>query len=165
MSNIIMGEKVQLWVSGECLAMATSLSVEVNADTVDISSKDNGRFSASKLGKISWTASSDALFTIGDYNKLIDAMVKNTAVDLIFSSVGNYDEVINNDPDEDGLVVDNSKTKWTKKEDMWYGKAYITSISLNANNGEVATYSVSFNGTGPLKMSENNPDKAKAPQG
>ena len=39
-----MGEKVQLWVKDKtsatptCLAMATSLSVEVSADAVDISS-------------------------------------------------------------------------------------------------------------------------------
>ena len=56
-----MGEKVQLWVKDKtagtptCLAMATSLSVEVSADAVDISSKDSGRWASSLLGKISWT--------------------------------------------------------------------------------------------------------------
>lgn len=146
MSKIIMGENVQLWVNSKCLAMATNLSVELSADAVDISSKDHGRWSASRLGKISWTASSDDLFTIEDYNKLIDAMIQNTPIDLVFGSVSNMSAA--KAPDEDGLVTPSAG--WKAQNDMYSGKAVITSVSLSANNGAVATYSVKFNGVGPL---------------
>lgn len=146
MSKIIMGENVQLWVNSKCLAMATNLSVELSADAVDISSKDHGRWSASRLGKISWTASSDDLFTIEDYNKLIDAMIQNTPIDLVFGSVSNMSAA--KAPDEDGLVT--PAAGWKSQNDMYSGKAVITSVSLSANNGAVATYSVKFNGVGPL---------------
>ncbi len=146
MSKIIMGENVQLWVSGSCLAMATNLSVEMSADAVDISSKDHGRWSASRLGKISWTASSDDLFTLDDYNRLVDCMVKNLPIDLVFSTVANTAAV--KAPDEDGLVT--PATGWKASNNMYGGKAVITSLSLSANNGAVATYTVKFNGVGPL---------------
>ena len=89
MGKIIMGEKVQLWVKDKasatptCLAMATSLSVEVSADAVDISSKDSGRWASSLLGKISWTASASNLFTVADYSKLIDDMEENTPIEIV----------------------------------------------------------------------------------
>ena len=53
-----MGEELQLWIgTGETahtLACATSLSVNVNADTIDVSCKDTGKFGASIAGKINW---------------------------------------------------------------------------------------------------------------
>lgn len=147
MSKVIMGEKVQLWVNGSCLAMATNLSVELSADNVDISCKDAGRWSASKLGKISWTATSDNLFATDEYSKLVDAMVQNKPVDLVFATVSNFD---NNTtaPDEDGFVVPTGG--WKSANDLYSGKASITSLSLSANNGEVSSYSISMNGVGPL---------------
>ena len=34
---------------------------------------------------------------------------------------------------------------------MYHGKVIISSVSLSANNGEVATYDVSFTGVGALQ--------------
>ena len=66
----IMGERLQLWIgSGETantLACATSLSVNVNADSIDVSCKDTGKFGASIAGKISWDISTDCLFVTED---------------------------------------------------------------------------------------------------
>lgn len=149
-----MGEKVQLWLksSGDtstCLAMAQSLSVEISADAVDCSSKDHGRWAASLLGKISWTASSSNLFTVSDYSKLIDAMVANTPIDLVFATVKNYDEVSKSDTDDEGMFT-GTPGVWKSADDLYHGKVVINSLSLSANNGEVATYDVSFTGVGPL---------------
>lgn len=139
-----MGEKVQLWVKDSgatptCLAMATSLSVEISADATDISSKDSGRWASSLLGKISWTASASNLFTVADYSKLIDVMVANTPIEIVFATVKNYD------------TVTSGTTVWESNDDMYHGKVIVNSISLSANNGEVASYDVSFTGVGALQ--------------
>ena len=154
--KIIMGENVQLWVKDKtagtptCLAMATSLSVEVSADAVDISSKDSGRWASSLLGKISWTASASNLFTVADYSKLIDVMVANTPIEIVFATVKNYDTVTSGSTDSEGMFT-NTPTVWESNDDMYHGKVIVNSISLSANNGEVATYDVSFTGVGALQ--------------
>lgn len=147
MSKIIMGEKLQLWLNGSCLAMANTLSVELSSDNVEVSCKDNGRWSNSRLGKISYTISSDCLFSTDDYSKLVDAMVKNTPLDIVFGTVSNFD---NNTtaPDEDGFVV--PKDGWKSANDLYSGKAVLTALSLSANSGEVSSYSITLNGVGAL---------------
>lgn len=156
MGKIVLGEKVQLWVKDKsgatptCLAMATSLSVEISADATDISSKDSGRWSSSLLGKISWTASASNLFTVADYSKLIDVMVANTPIEIVFATVKNYDTVTSGTTDSEGIFT-NTPTVWESNDDMYHGKVIVNSISLSANNGEVATYDVSFTGVGALQ--------------
>lgn len=151
-----MGEKVQLWVKDNksgatptCLAMATSLSVEISADAVDIASKDNGRWAASLLGKISWTATASNLFTVSDYGKLVDVMVANTPIEIVFATVKNYDTVTSGSTDAEGLY-NGTPANWQSSDDLYHGKVIVNSISLSANNGEVATYDVSFTGVGAL---------------
>ena len=156
MGKIVLGEKVQLWVKDKsgatptCLAMATSLSVEISADATDISSKDSGRWSSSLLGKISWTASASNLFTVADYSKLIDVMVANTPIEIVFATVKNYDTVTSGSTDSEGMFT-NTPAVWESNDDMYHGKVIVNSISLSANNGEVATYDVSFTGVGALQ--------------
>ena len=156
MGKIVLGEKVQLWVKDKsgatptCLAMATSLSVEISADATDISSKDSGRWASSLLGKISWTASASNLFTVADYSKLIDVMVANTPIEIVFATVKNYDTVTSGTTDSEGMFT-NTPTVWESNDDMYHGKVIVNSISLSANNGEVANYDVSFTGVGALQ--------------
>ena len=156
MGKIVLGEKVQLWVKDKsgatptCLAMATSLSVEISADATDISSKDSGRWASSLLGKISWTASASNLFTVADYSKLIDVMVANTPIEIVFATVKNYDTVTSGTTDSEGMFT-NTPAIWESNDDMYHGKVIVTSISLSANNGEVTTYDVSFTGVGALQ--------------
>lgn len=156
MSKIIMGEKVQLWVKDKsgatptCLAMATSLSVEVSADSIDVSSKDSGRWASSLLGKISWTASASNLFTVADYSKLIDCMVANTPIEIVFATVKNYDTVTSGATDSEGMF-EGTPANWESSDDMYHGKVIISSVSLSANNGEVATFDANFTGVGALQ--------------
>lgn len=146
MANM-MGEKIQVFLSGKTLACATSCSVEISADEIDTSCKDCAGFNSTMPGRITWTVNSDNLFVIGDYTKLVDAMLEKSILDLTFATVANWDD--QTDPDEDGHVVPTGG--WTSSDDLYHGKVTISSISLNADNGAVATYSVTFNGHGGLK--------------
>ena len=145
MANIL-GEQIQLFLSGKTLACATSCSVNISSDDIDVSCKDSAGFNSTIPGRITWTASSDNLFVLTDFNKLVDAMLNKTVLTLAFSTVKNFSA--KTAPDADGHVVPTGG--WTSNDDMYYGQVTVSSIDLSADNGSVATYSVNFNGHGAL---------------
>lgn len=161
------GEALQLWIgSGEtasCLACATSLSVNVNADTLDVSCKDTGRYGASIAGKISWDISTDCLFVTEDvsggtksnYAELMDALISGKALTATWSTVANFDTANAAGGDDDGHVF-NKRTKAEDGKDLYYGKVVITSVNLTADNGSLSTYSVSMQGKGAINKNVNN---------
>lgn len=162
----LMGEQLNLWIgSGETahtLACATSLSINVNADSIDVSCKDTGRYGASIAGKISWDVSTDCLFVTEDasggtksnYAELMDALIAGTPLTATWSTVANYDEA-NTAGDENGHIF--SKTKKAEDgKDLYYGQVVLTSLSLTADNGSLSTYSVSMAGKGAINKNINN---------
>ena len=142
----IMGEEIQVFLDGVTLACATSCKVNISADEIDVSCKDCAGFSNTIPNKINWTITSDNLFVVGSYTSLVDAMLNKTTVGISFSSVANFSGATA--ADEDGHRVPSGG--WTSAGDLYYGKATISSIDLTADNGSVATYSVTFNGKGAL---------------
>lgn len=165
----LMGEQLNLWIgSGETahtLACATSLSINVNADSIDVSCKDTGKFGASIAGKISWDLSTDCLFVIEDakggtsghtsnYSELMDALIAGTPLTATWSTVANYDEA-NTAGDENGHIF--SKTKKAEDgKDLYWGQVVLTSVSLTADNGSLSTYSVQMQGKGAINKNINN---------
>ena len=162
----LMGEQLNLWIgSGETahtLACATSLSINVNADSIDVSCKDTGRYGASIAGKISWDISTDCLFVTEDasggtksnYSELMDALIAGTPLTATWSTVANYDEA-NTAGDENGHIF--SKTKKAEDgKDLYWGQVVLTSVSLTADNGSLSTYSVSMAGKGAINKNVNN---------
>lgn len=145
----IMGEQIQVFLSGSTLACATSCSVNISADEIDVSCKDSAGFNSTLPGRVSWTVSSDNLFVIGDYTKLVDAMLSKTILDITFATVSNFNS--QTEPDADGHRVPTGG--WTSSDDLYHGKVTVSSIDLTADNGSVATYSVTFNGHGALAKS------------
>lgn len=145
----IMGEQIQVFLSGATLACATSCKVNISADEIDISCKDSAGFSNTIPNKINWTVTSDNLFVIGDYNKLVDAMLNKTVLSLTFATVANFTAAT--EADSDGHRVPSGG--WTSAGDMYHGNVTVSSIDLTADNGSVATYSVTFNGKGALTKS------------
>ena len=141
----IKGQELMLFLAGKSIAFATSHTLEISAETSDTSNKDEGGgdWASSEVSKFSWTASSENLFTTNGngarYDTLFDYMVKKTPIDAVF---GLKSEATTDVPSEG----------WTAATTGVYtGKVVITSLSLNAPNGEYATYSVQFTGVGELK--------------
>lgn len=161
-----MGEQLNLWIgSGETahtLACATSLSINVNADAIDVSCKDTGRYGASIAGKISWDISTDCLFVTEDvsggtksnYAELMDALIAGTPLTATWSTVANYAEA-NTAGDENGHIFNKSK-KAEDGKDLYWGQVVLTSLSLTADNGSLSTYSVSMQGKGAINKNVNN---------
>lgn len=163
MAKAMLGEQLQVFFgSGSSLnviAAATSCSINVNADTIDVSSKDSGRYGSNIAGKVSWDISSDALFTIpssGDsrygYSKLMDSLISGEPLDVSWASVSNFAEAnaaSDQNADEDGNVFTATRQQ-TSAKDLYSGKAVVTSLQLTADNGALSTYSVTLAGKGKI---------------
>ena len=143
MANVILGSELMLFIkdaSGNtnALAAATSCKLTLNANTLETSSKDSGKWTSNHAAKLSWTCSSDNLFTIKDYADLMDACIDRKEIEVQFSTVKDFDT---KDGVEDG---------WEAESNGYTGMAIITSVDMNASDGDNATYSISMTGSGAL---------------
>lgn len=146
---IIKGQNLMCFAGGKSIAFATNHTLEVSGETISTSTKDNagGEWETSEMGLLSWTCSSENL--VGDprsglgYDELFDMMVKKQPVDLVFA--------LKSTTSTPGEAYEAPTGGWTAKtNDGHKGKAYITSLTLNAPNGENSTMSVTFTGCGAL---------------
>lgn len=159
---ILKGENLMCFV-GEgtdavSIAYATSHSLNINFSTTETSNKDqgHGEWQTFEGGVLNWDCSSDNLVGDADshgktYTDMVDLMLAKTPVTLVFGV-----NSPNATPTEEanGTLNEAPKAGWTAddaKLPYYTGKALITSISLNAPNSDNASYTVNFQGTGPLK--------------
>lgn len=142
----VRGEELMVFLNNKSIAYATSHTLNITGNTIDISSKDHGYFGASEIGNITWEVTSENLFTDGEYDTLFTAMLAKTPVTLVFGRADNYNV--------NGLG--DSSTNWIPDTSVgtkyYQGPAVITSLNLTANSGEMATFSVTFTGNGALEQ-------------
>lgn len=131
-----------LFVEAKALALATSCKLGLSAETIDTQSKDSGIWTEKDIKKLSWNASSENVFSAdadaNSYDKLFALFIAHKPVTLKFGIVGNTD------------VNEMPEAGWTLAAGAYTGKAVITSLEANAPDGDKATFSISFEGTGPL---------------
>lgn len=139
-NNVILGSDLMLFKNNKALAAATNCKLTISANMLETSSKDSGCWTEKQGGKLNWTASSDNLFVISEVDDLFDALINRTQVSLQFSTVSNKAD-----------CSEVPSTGWTASSDGYTGTAIISSIDINAQDGENATYTVSFEGTGALE--------------
>lgn len=142
MNTIIKGDDLMLFDEvGKSLAFATSHTLSISADAVDTSSKDHGIWKANEVNKINWELTSENLYTNDAYDTLMEKMIARQPITVYFGT--------KKETDADKTVADGDYTNWTGASG-YTGKVLITSLSVNANTGENATYSATFTGTGKL---------------
>ena len=118
------------------IAYTTSTSLDFSLDTIDTANKMSGAWTSNLAGQASWTISTDALITKSNktatsIDQIFDAMVKREAVKIVFGQVGATGD----------FAIGTA----------WYeGDAYITSCNVTADNGSVASMSITFTGSGEL---------------
>lgn len=114
------------------LASATSCKMTLSGELQDITNKDSGSWITKTPKRFSWNASSDNMFESGavtnGYDMLFAKMVAKTPINLGF----------------------NVKTGSNMAAGAYVGQAYITSLDLNAGDGDIVTFSASFEGSGAL---------------
>lgn len=140
----IKGGDMMLFVNGKSIAYATNHTLSITGDVQDTSNKDEGGgdWGSSEVSTLSWTASSDNMYSVdgkgSNFDDLFDLMVAKIPITATFSKKA---ESANDVPDGG----------WTASKPDYEGKLVITSLELNAPNGEYATYSVQFQGVGALE--------------
>lgn len=148
--NYVQGADLMLFdASGKSIAFATSHALSLSTDSTDVSSKDHGRWNAQQVTKINWEITTENLFTNEEFSKLYDIMIATEPVKVFFGLKAS-DEL-----EKQGLVHAKGEYEadaWTSAKDNYTYTGYvtITSLSANAQNNEVATFSATFTSAGPL---------------
>ena len=142
-AKISKGKNLMVKVGDKIIGFATSCSLEVTSDMKDIVAYKwqggDASWKESDKDKMGWTVSSDhlATVTLEDYDTLFQAMCGNDPITVEFASVvlKTPAPTAGTEGETDTMVV---------KGISYSGKAYVTSLSLSADEGSEATYSISF---------------------
>ena len=137
----IKGQNLRVMVGGKCIAMATSCTFHVSAQLENTSSKDSvGDFQEQEVVGLSWDASTESLVTLVDNGSngelpqdLLSLIINKTLVTLTFDQTAGANN----------RVAQDSAIKRT-------GTAYVSDVSISAQNRANSTISVQFQGTGAL---------------
>jgi predicted secreted protein len=124
------------------VGFSTSAKLDLTLDVREISSKDSGNWKEKAAGKWDWNASTEGLTayaltaTTWDVSDLYTIMLDRQPVTVTFG------------------IVSGSTPSWQLDTSSKYfsGTALVTSFSLNAPDGDNATYSITLEGTGQLSM-------------
>jgi hypothetical protein len=121
--------------------MATSCTFHVSAQLEDSSTKDSvGDWQEQEVTGLSWDAQTDSLVTLEDNGTngelpqdLLGLIISKTKVTITFDQTAGANN----------RVGQNSAIKRT-------GEAYVTDVTITAQNRQNSTFSAKFTGTGPL---------------
>ena len=140
-----------VFIGSKAVALATNHTLTLNTETSDTSSKDDGIWSDAEITRMSWTASSESICAYAgeaakdiSYEELIDMYMAGESVDII---VGIPKNKTNDGVPEGGWTVPDGESPSLAH---YTGKALITSIELNAPNGDNSSISATFTGVGKL---------------
>lgn len=144
----VQGGDLMLFVDGKSIAYATSHTLNIDGETQDTSNKDEGAggWASNEVSILSWSATSDNLYSEdgegNNYEDLFDLMIAKTPIDAVFAKKSEN-------------VVDVPTGGWTAATKGYKGKVVITNLTLNAPNGEYATFTAQFQGVGALEKKSN----------
>mgnify|MGYP002512532681 CR=1 FL=1 len=86
-AKVVKGKDLMIFINGKATALATSHSLELNAETSEAASKDDGAWSNATVTKKSWTASTEALVSedpeVDSFDSMYDLFDAGEPVDII----------------------------------------------------------------------------------
>lgn len=132
--GFVLGRNVILYVAGDygdqVIYCARSCALNTSADLLETTTIGSGADKSFKQGRKSWQMSCDGLVKFAAGLDVTDIWDKYDAADTVNVTIKM--------DDTNGYIV------------TYIGTAIINSINITGTNNEVASYSVSFQGTGPL---------------
>ena len=122
------GNDIKVSVGSTLIGGQQNCSINRETETSDVTTKDSGVWSEAEAIGLSWSVDLDGLVVVGDAGlKALETAWENLQqVDVKYGTSTNYKS----------------------------GKAIITSLSSNSANKEKTTYSVSLQGVGALRKTE-----------
>jgi predicted secreted protein len=112
-------------------AASTNCNMTSNTAQIEVTNYNTDWFRDYKMDILDWSVTTDGLITIDtvDYKDLLDFQLNRTRIVVRFSAIG-------------------------LKQNVFFGRAYITDITLNGPVEGVASYSVTVTGAGPYRFSD-----------
>jgi predicted secreted protein len=133
------------------IAYATNHTLTVGTASQEISTKDSGggKWTELNIHKLNWSSSSENLYSYDgagtNYNDLFKKMLTRESLKLRFSLEDQYEDKPDAVPAGGWTAVDAPE---------YEGTAFITDLQLNAPDGDNASFSVTFTGSGALRLVE-----------
>lgn len=149
--EIIEGSDLMLFVSGstgyKSIAFATNHTLNISTSVSDTSNKDTGGglWSSTAVRQLSYTITTENLYSVGAYDQLYDAMIAKTALKVCFAPKDATQATAEGDAPTGGWSPE-SASAGTHYE----GNAVITSLNVTAQNGDNATFTAELAGVGAL---------------
>lgn len=142
-AKVLNGKDFMIFVGGKATALATSHKLTLSAETSDAASKDDGMWDESVITKMSWEASTEALVSadadVESFDALFDMFIAGEPVTLVCGIPTNLTN--------DGVPT----SGWTAPtENLYTGKALITSLDRSDAKGSNSSFTASFKGVGKL---------------
>jgi len=131
----LQGGALLIYVDGEPVAAATSSTLDTTRNMIDMSNKDTGDMREIVAGRGEWSMSSD---NIVDF-------------DVASGSTG-YLELFAAWKDGDEVTIKMALKTEESGDPYFEGKAFISSLPLNAPDNDAATFSATFDGNGELEL-------------
>jgi predicted secreted protein len=142
-TQLVLGEEMYLYVTSANtpVAFATSCSVQIDGETIDTSNKMSGRWNSNLAGKNGYTISADALYTqetgLYSFDSLMEKMIAGGKLEWVIGKATDYKN--------GNYELDTTKPYYS-------GTGFVTSLSLNAGNNEVASSSITITGSGAIEL-------------
>ena len=120
------GLDLMIYVGETPIGGQRGASIEMSSETLDVSTKTTGDWTAKINGAKSWTSSCEGIVFTGDagYKAAVDAFIAGQSVNI--------------------------ELKDAEKTIGYTGKAIITTLSIDAPYDDALTYSMDFEGVGAL---------------
>jgi predicted secreted protein len=135
------------------VAYATNHTLTVGTNTTEISTKDNpegGSWVEQQVQKLNWSLSTENLYSNdgqgNSFEDLFDIMITKKPVFVKFALESEYANPPENVPVGGWVAIDPSSTT-----PVYSGYAFITDLSLNAPDGDNASFSCTLTGNGKFK--------------
>lgn len=143
---------VEVGGKAKSIACATNHTLDINMETISTSCKDStGRFDTSEPGLTSWSMTTENLCS--DCTKgatesdLADILFSRLPVKVVFGLEGDSQNFLEGKVDAPAAGYSPKTTGAVQ----YSGMAYITAFQKTAQNGQIATFSATFTGTGPIE--------------
>lgn len=142
----VLGKSMMLFLQGKAIACATSCKLDISAELMETTSKDDGMWKNKEVKSMSYNGSSDCLLIkkdadhpeqSHDYDNLMAAILAGEPLDFRFTKV---------ESSKDGVP----SSGWELPSGGYSGQVFLTSLSITAQDGDYATCSVSYDGSGAL---------------
>ena len=139
----------QAITAGTCkvVAYATSVSIQIDNETIDVSSKFSCRWSSNFGGRNSYTISCDALYCKKEIAEANGAVSFDVLMDLMVGDA-TIGWVVGQEVEESNCAT--AAHALDKSKPYYYGSAAIASLSLEGGSNEIVSSSISLNGDGPI---------------